>query len=247
MRKLHRRAIAPESEAVLAVLQKTVGAATRPAETAGRLWKAQRASQKRSRAFADIRSTLASMASGRKRCMYCEDNAGTDIDHFRPKATHPDRAFSWENYLLACSHCNSNEKRQQFPLDAAGNALLVDPVIDEPTEHLVLVPETGRLVPMTERGTATEKVFGLNRNEVLESGRRDAWAHLLKIVREIGAAHARNDRETVDREIGLARRLSFQCVVHHLVTESLRQGSTLVPPDVAAIVRRTRSDWSWAL
>lgn len=247
MRKLHRRAIQPESEAVLADLQKKVGAAANPSEIAGRLWKAQRGSQKRKKAFDDIRTTLASMASGRKRCMYCEDNAGTDIDHFRPKATHPDRAFSWGNYLLACSHCNSNEKRDQFPVDAAGNPTLVDPVVDEPTDHLVLVPETGQLVAMTERGTVTEKVFGLNRNEVLESGRRDAWALLLKIVREIGDAHARNDRAAIVREIGLARRLSFQCVVHHLVTEALRKGSTLVPPAIAAIVRRTRNDWSWAL
>jgi uncharacterized protein (TIGR02646 family) len=246
VRKLHRLAIERPTHAVLADLQKKVDAATSPAGTAAKLWKAQRAGKKRAAAFDDVRGTLSKMASARERCMYCEDSLGTDIDHFRPKATYPEHAFSWHNYLLACSHCNSNEKRAVFPLDAAGAPLLVSPVDDEPTDHFVLVPETGRLEPRTNRGVETEKVFGLNRNERLEKGRRDTWRILLKIVRDAGAARTRGDRAAAAREIELARRLSFQCVVHHLVTESLR-GSPLVPADVAKIVREDRQDWSWAL
>ena len=70
-------------------------AAARKAK-AERLWK-----NKRGAAWDEIRETLRAMASGRQRCMYCEDSEGTDIEHFYPKATYPQYAFDWDNYLLA--------------------------------------------------------------------------------------------------------------------------------------------------
>ncbi|MFI2030384.1 hypothetical protein [Streptomyces buecherae] len=131
-------------------------------------WKGARAARKH------IKSLLEQMAPGRIRCMYCLDNQGTDIDHFEPKARTPLRTFCWDNHLLACSYCNSNEKRHLFPCDPeTGACLLIDPTVDDPADHLKLLPRTGKLKCLTPKGKHSIEVFGLNREE-LRKGRADA-------------------------------------------------------------------------
>jgi hypothetical protein len=72
---------------------------------ARQLWKSA-AGERRS-----VREQLTQMAPGIERCMYCGDNLGTDIDHFDPISRSPIKTFEWLNHLLACSFCNSNQKR----------------------------------------------------------------------------------------------------------------------------------------
>lgn len=131
-------------------------------------WKAAKPARKH------IKGLLAQMAPGRIRCMYCLDSLGTDIDHFEPKARTPLRTFCWDNHLLACSHCNSNEKRDLFPCDpSTGACLLIDPTVDDPADHLKLLPTSGELKWHTAKGWHSIEVFGLNRDE-LRKGRADA-------------------------------------------------------------------------
>ncbi|MFE2147078.1 hypothetical protein ACFXA3_36030 [Streptomyces sp. NPDC059456] len=131
-------------------------------------WKDARAARRH------IKGLLERMAPGRIRCMYCLDNQGTDIDHFEPKSRTPLRTFCWDNHLLACSHCNSNEKRHLFPCDPeTGACLLIDPTVDDPADHLKLLPRTGELKCRTPKGRHSIEVFGLNRDE-LRKGRADA-------------------------------------------------------------------------
>lgn len=52
--------------------------------------------------FAAIRAALESIVGASKRCMYCDDSAATDIDHFEPRVRNPARTFDWPNYALAC-------------------------------------------------------------------------------------------------------------------------------------------------
>ncbi|WP_155058076.1 HNH endonuclease [Streptomyces blattellae] len=122
----------------------------------------------------EIRSLLQAMAPGRRRCMYCLDNLGTDIDHFRPKALFPLLTFEWENHLLACSHCNSNEKRDAYPVDTHQKCLLLNPAEDDPADHLVLDLSSGEYEGRTAKGRTSIKVFGLNRPDLCE-GRLDAY------------------------------------------------------------------------
>jgi hypothetical protein len=140
------------------------------ADTAGarRAWQSARAEK------AGLRGHLNAMAPGVQRCMYCADSLGTDIDHFEPIKEFPAGTFSWPNHLLACSFCNSNAKRDRFPRDAAGDALLIDPTRDDPVEHLRLILRTGEYRPLTLRGAATIDVFGLNRRD-LTRGRSGAF------------------------------------------------------------------------
>ncbi|RPE43731.1 hypothetical protein EDD90_6945 [Streptomyces sp. Ag109_O5-1] len=119
---------------------------------------------------------LAEMAPGHERCMYCGDGQGTDIDHFEPKSLAPLRTFDWLNHLLACSFCNSNQKRNLFPTEADGSPLLVDPTAEDPLDHLRLVLPLGVYRGLTARGRACIEVFGLNARAVLVKGRVDAYA-----------------------------------------------------------------------
>jgi uncharacterized protein (TIGR02646 family) len=159
--------------------------------------------------FAEIRTVLRDMCSGHERCMYCEDSAATDIDHFCPRAVDPLLAFVWTNYLLACSTCNSNFKRAEYPVGADGSPLLIDPTTEDPMLHLDLSPSTGRYVPQSDsaKGSESIRVFGLNR-ELLEAARRDAWVLLQAIVVAYGDAMERDDQQQADRYADLVRHVS---------------------------------------
>lgn len=121
-----------------------------------------------------IRALLGQMASGIQRCMYCEDSLGTDIDHFEPIALAPLRAFDWLNRLLACSHCNSNHKRDVFPRSPDGLALFVDPSSEDPADHLTLLLASGTYEALTAKGRATIDTFALNRPDLVQ-GRQVAY------------------------------------------------------------------------
>jgi uncharacterized protein (TIGR02646 family) len=122
----------------------------------------------------ELREVLAMMAPGTQRCMYCGDNLATDIDHFAPISFAPFTTFEWLNHLLACSHCNSNEKRDKYPCDDSGNTLLLDPTRDNPSDHLRLSFSDGRYHAITEVGFESIEVFGLNRPD-LRRGRERAF------------------------------------------------------------------------
>jgi hypothetical protein len=113
-----------------------------------------------------IRAYLVRMAPGIQRCMYCGDNLGTDIDHFEPISSAPFRTFEWINHLLACSFCNSNAKRNLFPRDLEGRALLIDPTAEDPSHHLALRLSDGKYRALSPRGQASIDVFGLNRADL---------------------------------------------------------------------------------
>jgi len=136
--------------------------------------------------------TLAAMAPGLDRCMYCGDSQGTDIDHFEPMSRAPLRTFDWNNHLLACSLCNSHTKRDVFPVDAAGGPMLVDPSAEDPAPHLHLVLAAGEYIPLTPRGEATRQVFNLNRG-VLVRGRRNVYRITRLCLEDWYAAHEKGD------------------------------------------------------
>ncbi|MFF0072157.1 HNH endonuclease [Streptomyces sp. NPDC005494] len=120
-------------------------------------------------------ATLAVMAPGHQRCMYCGDSQGTDIDHFEPKSLAPVRTFEWLNHLLACAYCNSNQKRSKFPRAEDGSPLLLDPTLENPLAHLRLVLPLCTYKALTPQGAACIDVFGLNSRGVLVDGRRTAY------------------------------------------------------------------------
>ncbi|WP_431680210.1 HNH endonuclease [Kitasatospora sp. KL5] len=194
---LRRPPLTPSLTADLARRTAAIRAAG-PSTAAGRAaWRTARQPK------AQLRLMLRRMAPGLERCMYCGDNLGTDIDHFEPIARDPLRTFDWQNHLLACAHCNSNQKRDRFPCDpATGEHLLVDPSREDPADHLVLYLESGAYDPLTAKGEATIDVFGLNSRAELVRGRRMMFTvvkSLLGAWHTAGAAgRTREQREFLD-------------------------------------------------
>ncbi len=127
----------------------------------------------------------------RGKCAYCENIAAKDIEHFYPKTTYPDRMFSWGNFLRGCKNCN-NVKVAHFPLDSAGDRLLIDPCDDEPLDYFVwdlltgatgVVPDPAR----QPRALATLELFQLDQESLRDERRnksRDVQYLLARVVRE---------------------------------------------------------------
>jgi uncharacterized protein (TIGR02646 family) len=206
MQKIDRLPLAEDVAQELDTLTERTASANDPKATAARLWRSL------SRPVKDaLYAVLIAMSTGMQRCMYCEDSQGTDIEHFRPKAEYPKFTFVWDNHLLACSHCNSNFKRSQFPLDEAGQPLLLDPTKDNPPEHLSLSPTTGLFVGLDAKGEATIGVCGLNR-DVCALGRRDAWTVLGVLIVEYAKEKRAGKMRRAAQVLTAIRRHPFQSV-----------------------------------
>jgi 5-methylcytosine-specific restriction endonuclease McrA len=72
----------------------------------------------------------ASAGQPRERCVYCESEGGSTIDHVEPKALHPTKTFEWKNMVWSCGPCN------QGKLD--NTATIVNPTKVDPFDHLML-------------------------------------------------------------------------------------------------------------
>ncbi len=193
MRFIVRVALDADTQSRLDALTQKVAAHHAPKAEAERLW-----NQKATGLFDTVRTTLEAMAAGRARGMYCEDDRGTDIEHFYPKALYPDRAFSWGNYLLACGHCNSNLKRERFPLDPVGQPALLDPTVDDPTAHLAFLPASGEFQPIGNKGAPSLEVFALNDRtppRKLPQARRETMVKLFDLLRAYDNCLATGDTE----------------------------------------------------
>ncbi len=91
-------------------------------------------------------------------------------------------AYDWTNLLLACTACNQRMgewgKYDHFPVDgehawlpggeADEKALLINPVCDDPCEHLFFDVSSGLFEPRagSKRGEVTIKILGLNRPDL---------------------------------------------------------------------------------
>jgi uncharacterized protein (TIGR02646 family) len=180
----------------------------------------------------EVRETLRHMCSGNERCMYCEDSAGTDIDHFCPRSVEPLLTFTWSNYLLACSACNSNFKRNEFPCNTSGEAHLIDPTAEDPAVLLTFSPSTGRYeaVPGSSKAAESLRVFGINR-PMLETARRDAWQLFQVAIVAYRAAMANNDIERAIRLAGIVQRQPLAGVLRALITSSGEANLDLIHPE----------------
>lgn len=153
------------------------------------------------------------------KCAYCEsyislDNAHSEYDHFRPRggARGLDKEFStdhywwltynWNNIYLSCSHCNQYKSTwfpvdgQRIPLNTSykeiiyhEKALLIDPCIDRPEEHLIF-NEQGGIEAISSKGTTTIEILKLDRSELVNARLEvlkelyGEWELLLKLLRK---------------------------------------------------------------
>jgi hypothetical protein len=222
--RLVRPALPAELADRLPVLTAEIGNAAHPTHTARALWK--RAVVRRN-VLAPLRRRLEDMAPGYQRCMYCGDSQGTDIDHFEPLSLNPLRTFDWLNHLLACSTCNSNLKRDRFPVADDGTPLLVDPTTEDPFDHLLLTLSLGVYVPRTEKGKATIDVCGLNR-PVLTQGRVHAKRVVLMCLSRWTAGRALDAADEMREAVLTVRGQPFADVCQAMLRLALSPGAERV-------------------
>lgn len=145
---------------------------------------------RRLKAYRDLRIVLEEALGWRRRCAYCSDSLGADVEHFWPKENFPSRAFRFDNLCLICTPCN-RKKLDRFPLTPDGDPLLIDPFVDDPWDSVFFSQTTGWISPRViaigeggpqyaPKGIATLDVLGDQINaEPLASGRRRSWIDLL--------------------------------------------------------------------
>ncbi|GAA4899684.1 AAA family ATPase [Tessaracoccus lubricantis] len=141
----------------------------------------------------EVLATLLAMTRGN--CAYCErplEALGTDaaaVTHHRPPwgamgldgkadlAAYGWLTYSWENLFAACADC-IRTRGTRFPVAgpratspdtlADEEALLLDPLLDDPAAHLRHDPD-GAVRPLTERGRVTIELFALNREALVRA------------------------------------------------------------------------------
>lgn len=204
MRKIKRRELSEQAQTMLAGRTERVAAAEDSKLQAKDSWRS-----KQSPSWDEIRSTLRDMCSGLERCMYCENSEATDIEHFHPKSNYPERTYNWDNYLLACSSCNSNHKRDEFPVED-GRPLLIDPTKQDPAEYLEFSPSTGQWQARRgcREGSESVRVFGLGRHA---QARRNAWELFELIIRMYRKERAA-DNADASRYLRILRQADFSGV-----------------------------------
>ncbi|MGW2469571.1 HNH endonuclease [Streptomyces bauhiniae] len=187
------------------------------------------------------------MAHGVSRCMYCGDSEGTAIDHFIPIAHDARQVFTWSNHFLACANCNSNEKRDQYPLDpASGLCLLVDPSREDPLEHISLTLSTGQYSGKTKKGTETIRVFGLTR-PVLEMGRSRAYVRCKSMLRDWVRLEEEGRTADAKEVVSSLRMHPFGDVLYSMIRRADSPGAPVAfGGEVTEALRRINREMGWS-
>jgi hypothetical protein len=140
----------------------------------------------------------------RRKCAYCEKPEEQakyrPAEHYRPKSRYWWLAWTWENLLFACTDCNSDHKRDQFPLVDEAHRLAAEAAPPGGEQPLLIDPYDPTIDPMqeiefrrdrvqgkerwkpygiTERGRATVRICGLDRAALIDKYN----AHVRDIVR----------------------------------------------------------------
>jgi hypothetical protein len=186
-----------------------------------------------------VRAQLGEMAVGSERCMYCGENRGTSVDHFEPVARNPLRTFDWLNHLLACTTCNSHEKRDQFPVDDDGRPLLIDPTAEDPFDHLLLTLSLGVYRARSTKGQVTIDVCGLNKPG-LAKGRMQARNVVELALHGWDRARACDRSAEMQRHVRTVQDQPFADVCQSMLRQAFSPGADIVfsdSPDLLALLR----------
>lgn len=176
-------------------------------------------------AHVEVKRALKKTQHGK--CAYCESlnpRSHDVVEHYRPKRGHRQTerdtlqepgyfwlAYKWENLLFACDMCNDGGHKQNlFPLKnpearaAANNpstsaeiALLINPYDEDPSEHIGWNSDVPFAKDGSEKGEATIRVFGLDRDQTLIDARREHFNiidSLLTVFSELPVSNPKRKR-----------------------------------------------------
>jgi uncharacterized protein (TIGR02646 family) len=119
-------------------------------------------------------STLSKLAGRGERCMFCGSSEASQVEHFWPKSTYPEKAMTWDNFVWICGVCNQ-AKGNRFPI-FNGAPEAINPM-DDDVWKFFSIDEFGFMAPIWDvaaddfdrRGKITEELIGLNRQAVQEA------------------------------------------------------------------------------
>lgn len=207
----------------------------------------------------EVRKVLWALQGGK--CCFCEKQVEIQyatVEHFRPKTAAVDAAgskrlgywwlaYEFRNLYLACPNCN-NAKREEFPLaagaealaepakpwdvDVPEDALLLDPGVDDPEQHLewVFLPGIGP-VPSgkDERGRASVEVLRLNARDELAQLRANIYRRLVQpLISCYRGALASGDQRMQSEFVDCARMMAErETPFAGMVRSMLRQAGIL--------------------
>ena len=106
------------------------------------------------------------------KCAYCETPTAVvsygDVEHFRPKSKYWWLAYCYDNYLVSCSICNQQYKKDFFPLHV-GNDALAEPVVDPniSDKELAEMAVTLTVDPLYPEDSAAGKLLCVFEKEML--------------------------------------------------------------------------------
>jgi hypothetical protein len=101
--------------------------------------------------------------------MWCDCNTCTDVEHYRPKGVFPELAFTWDNYLWACTECN-RFKLNRFPPDTEPGERILNPLEDNVWEHFY-IDQFGNLNPIWDNGLNDLDPRAVSTNKVVKTDR----------------------------------------------------------------------------
>ncbi|MER7771611.1 HNH endonuclease [Kitasatospora sp. NPDC096140] len=211
----------------LGVLTREVTATTGSVEqvrTANLAWKRKTF---RRDAYAPALGRLKEMAPGHDCCMYCGQNLADHIDHYVPINVDPLQAFSWLNYLLACSTCNSRFKKGAHAVDDTGIPMLVNPTVEDPFVHLHLVLDTGEYCGLSPRGEYTVSTCGLNADKRPEA-RRHARNVMSLALERWWTARDRGLPDEMSHALSVIRDQPFAGVFQAMLRQAVRSEADLL-------------------
>jgi uncharacterized protein (TIGR02646 family) len=162
------------NSALIKLDQKTVAivASATPADTADTLY----TNSRKTKWFENsVVAALRLLAGLGERCMFCGGSEASQVDHFKPKANYPRDAMVWENFVWICGFCNQH-KGNDFPLDATGATILLNPLDDDVWTYFRL-DKFGYLSPRWDaalddfdpRAKKTEDTIKFNRQAAQEA------------------------------------------------------------------------------
>lgn len=133
------------------------------------------------------------------KCIYCESfmtqvHPG-EIEHILPVSKRRDLVVRWENLAFVCTECN-REKGDYLEPDLP----LVDPYIDEPSEHLAFYGPVVHHRTGATRGEVTVRQLKLARGSLLER-RKERIEQLQLILDRIAAQSDGPLRDVLERAL----------------------------------------------
>ncbi len=136
-------------------------------------------------------------------------------------------AYEWRNLLLACEDCNRPStaktpgrrigKWDQFPVrgfrarrkgeETREEPLLINPVEEDPLDHLEVDEKTGVITAKTDRGQACIDIFGLNTREALREARKKYIENTKNMLTLAQIAVTQGDQEQVRKFAETVRKI----------------------------------------